>query len=556
MSAIVDPIRHWAALAGIVARHGRRPAAKRPAAVSRATVLIIDDKTPIASRGAVVTIRRKDIRSYFVSSASDRALGCVSSGQHGQCRQGVVLIQSLFAKGAAVRPGGMRARVSVRTAVGVAACALVLAGCAQTTVRQVAQGSAPVIVGPPVSSNTTPLDPVFACYRDSLRNSVGNRPVPAIAISVGDVRDYSGRASINEGNAVTQGGSLMVISALGKLRPRVRVHERFDPRVGELELVYTDRRQLGDGRTYVIPDAQGDRRVPWVPYLGGTILSSDYFIVGGVTELNYTVQSGGLEAGVNGVGGRARSFTLNVGVDLRIVNTRTLVVAHTVSLQKQVVGFEVGADIFRFFGSRLFDINIGTRNLEPMQLAVRTILELGVLDLVQAVSRVPLRSCLELGRHAGGVSIDFTGSEMPLVPPEAMAFENRDAAVVRIGEASAAGRPAAPMPPSGSAARAVPAPASAAGHNPALDRLFMGVGSVPNVPAVVPSVSPPQVVAPSAPVQTMPPVNGGVPAPTPNRPNGGAAAPSSGSGDGVQGRSGADNTDGNQHADTPARRIL
>lgn len=433
------------------------------------------------------------------------------------------------------------------------ACLIALfgAGCADMTVRRVAQGSAPVIVGPPVSSNLTPLDPVYACYRDELRNSAGNRPVQPLAVSVGEVRDFTGRASINEGNAVTQGGSLMVMSALGKLRPRVRVHERFDPRVGELELVYTDRRQLGDGRSYVIPDASGDRRVPWVPYLGGTILSSDYFIVGGITELNYTVQSGGLEASVNGVGGSARSFTLNIGVDLRIVNTRTLVVARTVSLQKQIVGFEVGADIFRFFGSRLFDINLGTRNLEPMQLAVRTVLELGVLDLVQAVSRVPMQACLRLGRHEGGVSMDFTGAEMPDVPPEAIATEVQGHGTVRIGEA-----PPQSRAPAAGAMRSAPAPATAAGQNQALDRLFMGVGNVPNVPAVVPSVPPPQVIAPAPPVQTMPPVNGGVPARTPNRPNGGAAAPSDQSGALAPRPAGPDTTDGNEGAQTPPRRVL
>ena len=36
-------------------------------------------------------------------------------------------------------------------------------------------------------------------------------------------------------------------------------------------------------------------------------------------------------------------------------------VAKTVSLTKQFSGYEVGFNIFRFFGSHLFDINLGAK---------------------------------------------------------------------------------------------------------------------------------------------------------------------------------------------------
>src|SRR5690606_10156318 len=103
--------------------------------------------------------------------------------------------------------------------------------------------------------------------------------------------------------------------------------------------------------------------VPWVPYFGGTILRSDYYIVGGITELNYNVQSGGVQVLVAGVGPKARTFTMSVGVDLRIINTKTLVVAGTVSLQKQIVGYEVGFDIFRFWDNDLYDVSLGMKNM-------------------------------------------------------------------------------------------------------------------------------------------------------------------------------------------------
>nr|WP_240980494.1 CsgG/HfaB family protein [Ramlibacter agri] len=183
----------------------------------------------------------------------------------------------------------------------------------------------------------------------------------------------------------------MVYSALGKLGETVRVHERFDTRIAELELAYTDRRQLGDGQRHDIE--QGKPAVPWLPYFGGSILKSDYYIVGGITELNYNIASGGIEADIAGYNAKARTYSMNVGVDLRIVDTRTLAVVKTVSLQKHVIGEEVGAGIYRFFGSRLVDLNAGSKKQEPLQLGVRATLEQGVIELVAAVTKVDASPC-------------------------------------------------------------------------------------------------------------------------------------------------------------------
>jgi len=86
---------------------------------------------------------------------------------------------------------------------------------------------------------------------------------------------------------------------------------------------------------------------------------------------------------------------MSIGIDLRIINTHNLVVTRTVSMQKQIVGYEVGFDIFRFFGSDLFDINLGAKNMEPLQLGVRTALEQGVFELMSAVTNVNAQSCLD-----------------------------------------------------------------------------------------------------------------------------------------------------------------
>ena len=264
------------------------------------------------------------------------------------------------------------------------------AACATPATQRVAPGEVPVVLGPAVRDNVTPMEGVIACFADHVA-STGHRPA---VISVGEVKDYTGKYSINEGNAITQGGALMVYSALGKMGGVVQVAERFDPTIAERELAYTDRRQLGDGDAHQLGGPDGAQRVPWLPYFGGTIRQSDYFIVGGITELNYDINSGGGEAGVDQIGAKARLYNQQVGIDLRIVDTRTLLVVDTVSLTKQFTGYEVGLNIFRFFGSNLFDINIGAKGQEPLQLGVRAALEEAVVRLVSKVTKVDYKPCM------------------------------------------------------------------------------------------------------------------------------------------------------------------
>ncbi|MGJ8605455.1 MAG: CsgG/HfaB family protein [Marivita sp.] len=269
-----------------------------------------------------------------------------------------------------------------------------LSACAlpDTNTLENGQGNAPVLAGVSVTENRTPVDDALSCYGDAL--SLVRKSRRPLGIAVGDVRDFTGRLSDSDGAPITQGAGLMMYSALASIGPSIRIHERLDPRVAELELSYLDRQRLGDGQMH---QASLDSiPTPWMPYMGGSILQSDYYIVGGVTELNHSLVSGGGEALIGGAGGRSRYSIINVAVDLRIVNTRNLVVEHAVSLQKQVIGQEVGFDIFSFFDTRLFDIKAGTQMVEPMQMAVRSILQLASLDLLEAISEVPNEACVRL----------------------------------------------------------------------------------------------------------------------------------------------------------------
>lgn len=286
-----------------------------------------------------------------------------------------------------------KTKLAVRARLGVALLAISVTASGCTTMmgpgvesQRLAKNEAPILVGVPVRDNRTPMESALACFGDQLVAKGGARKV----IAVGDVKDYTGKYSISEGNAITQGGSLMVYSALGKIGGTIGIAERFDPVIAERELGYTDRRQLGDGKVY---DVNGNK-VPWVPYFGGTITGSDYYIVGGITELNYNIRSAGAEVSIDNVGPKARVYTQSVAVDLRIVDSRSLEVVKTISLTKQFSGYEVGANVFRFFGTDLFDINVGAKGQEPLQLGVRTALEEATMRLVGAVSKLDTSACM------------------------------------------------------------------------------------------------------------------------------------------------------------------
>ena len=317
--------------------------------------------------------------------------------------------------------------------VGLVALAALLSGCATTAFtgagsQRLGKGEAATLLGPIGRTNQTPLENSLACFADHLAATQYGTTV----IAVGEIKDYTGKYSINEGNAVTQGGSLMVYSALGKLGNVIAIAERYDPAIAERELGYTDRRQLGDGEFH---DVDG-KSVRWMPYYGGSIARSNYYIVGGITELNYNISSGGAEIGVNNIGAKSRVFNESVAIDLRIVDSKTLLVLKTVSLTKQFTGYEVGLNVFRFFGSDLFDVNIGSKAQEPMQLGIRATLEEASMRLVGAVTRVDPEPCLSVRttRYASQPAEKLYGQALagrpilnPLVKAERAVLEQRRA---------------------------------------------------------------------------------------------------------------------------------
>jgi curli production assembly/transport component CsgG/holdfast attachment protein HfaB len=237
----------------------------------------------------------------------------------------------------------------------------------------------------PVTANPTPYSAALVCLGDyAARNG---RPAPRIA--VGRISDYTGKEEAEGGRKVTQGASLMAITALSK--SGARLVERFDTSVSELELKYANNKLITDE-----PEANPGVPQPFRKITSGQVPGSDFYLVGGITELNYNIRSSGADAYVGDKDPtdpkgsfRGRLFVMNVGIDLRLVETRSLEVVDVISYQKQIVGREVGVGIFSFLNNNVFDISAGEGALEPIQLAVRSLIERATLEMMANLYGAP-----------------------------------------------------------------------------------------------------------------------------------------------------------------------
>jgi curli biogenesis system outer membrane secretion channel CsgG len=230
----------------------------------------------------------------------------------------------------------------------------------------------------PVTANPTAYSPALDC----LANYARNNNIAAPRIAVGRILDYTGTVSEEGGRRITQGASLMAMSAFNKAG--ARLVERFDTSVTELELRYANNRLIGQ---------EGDENVRRI--YAGQMPGSDYYFVGGITELNYNIRSMGVDAqgghtdardGVGNVGGRL--YVMNIGLDFRLIDTRTLEVVDVISYQKQIIGRELRAGVFSFFDDTVIDIAAGERALEPVQLAVRAGVERAAIQVMSRMYNV------------------------------------------------------------------------------------------------------------------------------------------------------------------------
>ena len=304
----------------------------------------------------------------------------------------------------------------------VTAGAIALAGCVSPIAGPEGRYAEP-IGDAPVTANATPYSEALVCLGEYAR--ANHRVSPRIA--VGRISDYTGKEEADgSGRKLTQGASLMAISALAK--SGANLVERFDTSVSELELKYANNKLISDDKN---PNDGDFRKI-----MAGSIPGSDYYIVGGITELNFNIRSenasanGGATA-TNGTTGTLGGsvYVMNVGLDMRLVNTSTLEVADVISYQKQIIGHQISAGVFDFMGTNFFDVSGGESALEPIQLAVRSVIERAVLEMVTRIYRAPGASCaspINTGRDPLGDGYPYPGNQQTAYRPNPYYMESND----------------------------------------------------------------------------------------------------------------------------------
>ncbi len=224
------------------------------------------------------------------------------------------------------------------------------------------------LAGAPVQTNDTPYT---ACLVELATMPTNRRPV----VAIGQISDKTGQrtyAKYNDSAELTQGVSEMVISAFFKTR-QVTLTERLDVRVPIAEQQFVE----ADAIVAPVRDL--------------SVTPANFVVLGALTELNYNIVSGGSRLFIAGIGGGVRKAVVNVGLDLRLVDVRTYKTLYVTSLQKQIVGYEIETGVYRFFGDHLVEFESGAVKNEPLQLGVRSVVELATYQILTEGLSLPAK---------------------------------------------------------------------------------------------------------------------------------------------------------------------
>lgn len=278
------------------------------------------------------------------------------------------------------------------TLLAFATSVFMLSGCSSFAVSDMTKNKVeenrPYLEGMPLFHNRTPYTPLLECLAETSAENTQYLNQYRHTIAIGQIKDMTGKYDYeNGGYKVTQGAADMMQAAIFKTHA-FRVVDRNSMEITELERSLSTQKLV---REFDLHDNQRVRTVT-----AGEVMGSDYKIVGSITELNYNVDSGGAEAVIVGIGAKARRYVADVGVDLFLVDTKTTQIVDVISVKKQLVGYEAKAGVFRFFGDDLYDINIGTKKQEPLQLAIRSAMEYAAYEFANKLYGDPGQQCLDI----------------------------------------------------------------------------------------------------------------------------------------------------------------
>lgn len=235
--------------------------------------------------------------------------------------------------------------------------------------------------GPVPFAAVTPATDALACLAEVVRATPTD-----LRLAVGDIPDRTGRFDYEEvGSFVTQGATYMMVAAVAQAG--VRQVNRSTIGIAEWELQQALSQRLGEGR----PLRVGQQTITYRPVPRGAFLGSTHYVTGAITELDFNVFQRSNEVAVGGIGFGGRSFAAQVALDLMVTDTRTTEVVLSRSYRKQIVGYEVRADVFRIFdigggvgqidGDELIEVSFADQPNEPLQGSVRWAVEAAAYDI-------------------------------------------------------------------------------------------------------------------------------------------------------------------------------
>jgi len=277
-----------------------------------------------------------------------------------------------------------------RNIIGLVSLSL-LSGCVGAPIPPSSESVKPAF-SYPVTNNDTPYS---QCLSGLSKYKVKRMPV----FAVGEIADKTGQfnydaSSGSSGHALSQGVSEMLISAIAKTK-KAHMVERLDLRIPLAEVKLAEQNRL-------------NRNINQY----GKLPASDFIVVGALTELNYNIVSGGTQLFIRGIGGGARMVVINVAIDLRVIDSRNFSIRYVTSLQKQIYGYEVEANVFRFFGNNLIEFDGGSIRNEPLQLGVRSVVEMATYQIMTDFLKLPE------AKGCGLVETEYMASYLKDISPD------------------------------------------------------------------------------------------------------------------------------------------
>ena len=254
--------------------------------------------------------------------------------------------------------------------VAVILLSCLVGACSMNQKTEAIQGDMPFVQGTPTKTLLQEVPPLVNVPTDGEGNPV------KITVAVYSFPDVTGqRKQVGLSTAVSQGADVWVIQALMAVSNGdwFTVVERasLDALVKERQLIRS---------TMELYDATSAADALQPMLFAGLILE------GGIVGYDTNTTSGGAGARYFGLGTHEEYRTDQVTVSLRLVAVQTGEILLTVSSTKTIASTSNGADVFRFLdlGTRALEIESGNAANEPVNYAIRTAIEYGILQMLYA----------------------------------------------------------------------------------------------------------------------------------------------------------------------------